>query len=308
MNRANSSRCLAFLSACALSISLASAQVVFNPEFLSTLPRIDTAAQLDKFLKELESQPDPTPGAAKDWFLYRLKPFKGGYTPLILDSGGELAKYALWWQKAASGRYDQLVLVVPALHDELFAKEGRIPFDGALKKKILSAKGITDPAELPSVLNGLDVSDGTIRLQDLVAADLLGHYLPGTVYLDASGQPVEVRGTPRKIYTRVEADGRRVAITERQFADTTEIAKTRPRINWTVENYAVGATVDPQKLLREGEALFFHTGQDPEIAVLYEQQTQFTDATAASHNSAPKAIVSSDALKGSRLGLLTTLE
>src|SRR5688572_8897315 len=165
-----------------LVIAAASAQstTVWNPDFLRKLPRISTAAELDRLLGDLVTEADSSGSKAgsTDAFLYRIRAFKGGHTPLLIeDAAGNLTKYGVWMQKGANGRYEKLVLVLPSQTDELFEKEGHIPFDAALKKKIMKAKGITEQGDFEYLMRNHDISDGRILLRHLVASDLLGRYL-----------------------------------------------------------------------------------------------------------------------------------
>src|SRR5688572_31397788 len=99
---------------------------VWNPDFLRKLPRISTAAELDHLLGELANEADPgRPKAGPSGeFLYRIRAFKGGHTPLLIeDAAGNLTKYGVWMQKSANGRHEKLVLVLPSQTDELFNQE-----------------------------------------------------------------------------------------------------------------------------------------------------------------------------------------
>lgn len=222
----------AFFLVCvwACSSRVAHAETVWNADFLRKLPRVSTPADLDRLLDQLSAEPDQGRATASpaEPFLYPLQPFKGGYTPLLLeDAAGKLEKYAVWLERGANGRYEKLVLVRPTLHDRLFEKEGYIPFDATLKKKIMNAKGITAESDYQDVMKSCDTSGGRIMLRCLVTADLLGHYLENG--------------------------------------------------HWS------------------------GTRADPAIEAQYQQLLTFTNATSAAHDASPRAIVSVNAVAGSRI-------
>lgn len=232
MHRGKDSLSLRILAACVLVFSAltARAEQVWNPDFLRKLPRISTSAELDRLLDSLNAEEDRSHSTASpsDPFIYPIRPFKGGYAPLLIeDSAGKLEKYAVWLQKGSNGRSEKLVLVLPTMHDTLFDKEGYMPFDATLKKKIMKAKGITEEGDYEYVMKNYDTSSGRIMVRAVVAGDLLGHYLE-------NGQ-------------------------------------------WS------------------------GTRADPLVESYYQQVLTFTDATAAAASASPRAIVSTDAVKGSRV-------
>jgi hypothetical protein len=203
---------------------------VWNPDFLRKLPRISTSAELDRLLAEFSAEADASGSKTgpADAFPYSIRPFKGGYTPLLLeDATGNFTKYGVWLRKGAGGRDEKLILVLPSQAQKIFDGEGYIPFDAALKKKIMKAKGITEQSDFDYVMRNLDVSSGRIMIRSVVTGDLLGHYLD-------NGQ-------------------------------------------WS------------------------GTRADPEIEAQYQQVLKFADTTMAIHSSAPRAIVSIGAVKGSRI-------
>jgi hypothetical protein len=173
---------LAWVLSFGLMSGTASAQstTVWNPDFIRKLPRISTSAELDRLLGELGAEADRTGSKAgpSDAFPYSIRPFKGGYTPLLLeDATGNFTKYGVWLQKGAGGRYEKLILVLPSQAQKFFDQEGYIPFDAALKKKIMKAKGITEQSDFDYVMRNHDISGGRIMIRSVVTGDLLGHYL-----------------------------------------------------------------------------------------------------------------------------------
>jgi hypothetical protein len=162
----------------ALVMSCAHSATVYNPDFLQKLPRYATSAELDRFLDQLNIEAAPLPAGETEWRLFQIRPTSArGLSLLISDASGELEKRGLWLQKGKNGKFDRVVLVTPQQSDQVYSREGRIPFDAPLKKKIVSAKGLADESELSFLLQGTDVSDGKIRVRELISRDLLGHYL-----------------------------------------------------------------------------------------------------------------------------------
>jgi hypothetical protein len=162
----------------ALVMSCAYSATVYNPDFLQKLPRYATSAELDRFLDELNVEAAPLPAGETEWRVFQIRPTGArGLSLLISDASGVLEKRGLWLQKGKNGKFDRMVLVTPEQSDQLYAREGRIPFDAPLKKKIVSAKGLADESELKYLLEGIDVSDGKIRVRELISRDLLGHFL-----------------------------------------------------------------------------------------------------------------------------------
>jgi hypothetical protein len=162
----------------ALAMCCAHSATVYNPDFLQKLPRYATSVELDRFLNELDVEAAPLPAGETEWRVFRLRPTRAsGLSLLISDASGELEKRGLWLQKGKNGKFDRLVLVTPQQSDQVYAREGRIPLDAPLKKKIVSAKGLADESELKYLLEGTDTSDGKIRVRDLISRDLLGHFL-----------------------------------------------------------------------------------------------------------------------------------
>jgi hypothetical protein len=169
---------LLFTLGLALGTCFAHAATVHNPDFLQKLPRYVTSAELDRFLDELNVEAAPLPAGETEWKVFQLRPTSAsGLSLLISDASGGLEKHGLWLQKGKNGKFNRLVLVTPRQSDQVYAREGRIPLDAPLKKKIVSAKGLADESELKYLLEGTDTSDGKIRVRELISRDLLGHFL-----------------------------------------------------------------------------------------------------------------------------------
>jgi hypothetical protein len=162
----------------ALAMFSAQAATVYNPDFLQKLPRYVTSAEIDRFLDELNVEAAPLPAGETEWKVFQLRPTRArGLSLLISDASGELEKRGIWLQKGRNGKFDRVVLVTPEQSDEVYGREGRIPLDAPLKKKIIGAKGLADESELKYLLEGTDTSDGKIRVRELISRDLLGHFL-----------------------------------------------------------------------------------------------------------------------------------
>jgi hypothetical protein len=162
----------------ALAMCCAHSATVYNPDFLQKLPRIATAAELDRFLNELKIEAAPLPAGETEWKVFQLRPPReNGLSLLISDPPAELEKRGIWLRKGKNGKFDRVVLVTPQQSEQVYGREGRVPLDARLKKKIISAKGLADESELKYLLEGNDVSDGKIRVRELLSRDLLGHFL-----------------------------------------------------------------------------------------------------------------------------------
>ncbi len=266
---------------------------------------IASAQQVNQFLADLSRQ--NAGKAPADLSLFSLRPVNEGKTAIsIPDSDGKAVKYSLWQQKGPSGNFDQFVLVPPNQLQQIFKQQERTPLDAGLREKIQKSNGFANDDEVSQYLKqrNINIADGKVSVLDLVSRNLIGGFTGEKNWLGPDGKEVSLGNVqPHQIWTRLQPDGQRVVITEKEFTETTDIAKTKPQINWATQNYNQGDKVDESKLLTQGPGVYRNGRDDPAIEALYQQVTTFANATQNAQAAQPETTIQRGALAGSNLSI-----